>query len=85
MSPQEQCTGLSEAVPSEIESNLAAFPCPRANEGRAAAEGVPFSNTPPLTSKSGFTGGEDWFEWCLYVDWVKVWEKLQPNFKEQKR
>ncbi len=57
--------------------------CPRASEGAAlAAPGVISSNTPPPTSKlDSFTGGEDWFEWSVYVDWLQVWGELQKKLE----
>lgn len=59
--------------------------CPRASEGAAPPPGVLSSNTPPPTSKVGqFTGGEDWLEWCCYVDWQTGWDKLQPRLAKAK-
>lgn len=59
--------------------------CPRASEGAAPPRGVPSSNTPPQTSNEApFTGGEDWLEWSLYVDWLKEWGELQPRLAKAK-
>jgi hypothetical protein len=59
--------------------------CPRASEGAAPPPGVLSSNTPPPTSKVGqFTGGEDWLEWCCYVDWQTGWDQLQPRLAKAK-
>lgn len=53
--------------------------------GRAAGAGGAFSNTPPQTSKTDlFTGGEDWFEVCLYVNWEPHWEALHDRLKQAK-
>lgn len=38
-----------------------------------SSRGVPLSNTPPATLQvAGRTGGEDWFEVMVYLDWKSV-------------
>jgi len=49
------------------------------------ARGVHSVTHPPQTSKTDlFTGGEDWFEVCLYVNWEPQWQALNDRLKQAK-
>ncbi|OGV57177.1 MAG: hypothetical protein A2283_20935 [Lentisphaerae bacterium RIFOXYA12_FULL_48_11] len=57
--------------------------CPQ-EAGAAQPAGVLSSNTPPLNSKSDWVGGEDWLEWCLYVEWGDQWDEIVVKLNEAK-
>ena len=75
-------SGMSRTADDEQTPACATGRMPGASPAPATAPGVSSSNTPPPTSNVGqFTGGEDWFEWCAYVEWGKAWPTLQQSLE----